>query len=113
MPYFREMGIIKARKRGWHPQFNNRSFRITTNDRLGNTKTYAVNEALKLPDYGELEAERVGGMRQTGKAERRTIEQEAKEGPVSASRLKIQKPMSRRIATRLTSRVMMANFQTV
>ncbi|WVO24454.1 uncharacterized protein IAS62_005822 [Cryptococcus decagattii] len=79
-----------------------------------NTKTYAVNEALKLLDYGELEAERVGKMRQTGKAERgEPIEQEAKEGPVSASRLKIQKPMSRRIATRPTPRVMMANFQTV
>lgn len=57
------MEIIKARKREWPPQFNNRSFRITTNDGHGNTKTYAVNEALKLLDYGELEAERVGKMR--------------------------------------------------
>lgn len=34
----------------------NRSFTITTNDRHGNTKTYVVNEALKLLHYGQLEA---------------------------------------------------------
>lgn len=67
MPYFREMEIIKARKRGWGPEFNNRSFRITTNDRHGNTKTYAVNEALKLSVVEQLEAERVGKMRRREK----------------------------------------------
>lgn len=41
------------------PEFNDRRFSITTNDRYGNTKTYVGNEASKLLYYGKLEAKRL------------------------------------------------------
>lgn len=66
MPYFndlmptpREIEVIKERKRECPPEFNDRRFRITTNDRYGNTKTYVGNGASKLLYYGKLEAKRL------------------------------------------------------
>lgn len=59
MPTPREMEVIKARKRECPPEFNDRRFSITTNDRYGNTKTYVGNEASKLLYYGKLEAKRL------------------------------------------------------
>ncbi|OXC57492.1 hypothetical protein C358_07074, partial [Cryptococcus neoformans MW-RSA852] len=87
MPYFndlmptpREIEVIKERKRECPPEFNDRRFRITTNDRYGNTKTYVGNGASKLLYYGKLEAKRLRKKRRREERLKKQREAESQSG---------------------------------
>ena len=76
----REMEVIKARKRECPPEFNDRRFSITTNDRYGNTKTYVGNEASKLLYYRKLEAKRLRKQRRREERLKKQREAESHSG---------------------------------